>query len=145
MSKQTDILREIVDEDVSRNKLIRILKKENIELRGRFNAPIVCICGSTRFKQLWIDETARLTMAGNIVLPVGVYGYYIKDQITVEEKVMLCRLHRSKIVLCTWVWVLNPNNYIGVGTAAQIEYAESLGRPVRYLLKEFPNYSGPLE
>lgn len=84
-------------------------------------------------------------MEGNIVLPVGVYGYYIKDQLTVEEKVMLCRLHRSKIDLCDLVWVLDPNHYIGEGTMGQIEYAQSLGRPIQYFSEKFDNYEGSLE
>jgi hypothetical protein len=49
------------------------------------------------------------------------------------EKVALDELHKRKIDLADEVLVLNVGGYIGSSTRSEIEYAEKLGRPVRYL------------
>jgi hypothetical protein len=138
------------------------LHKKNIdllaqitELRARFTAPIVCICGSTRFKQAWIWENARLTQEGNIVLAVGLWGH-CKDgggnplglELTDECKIALDALHKRKIDLCDWIWILDVGGYIGDSTRSEITYAIEAGKQVRYLSQEFPDYiepSDPLE
>jgi hypothetical protein len=109
----------------------------------RFTLPIVCICGSTRFKQAWITENARLTGGGNIVLAVGLWGHHEKVYPSHEEKLKLDEIHKRKIDLCDWVWVLDVNSYIGDSTRSEIEYAEKLGKPIRYLSKEYPEYVEP--
>lgn len=114
-------------------------------LRARFTAPIVCICGSTRFKQSWITENARLTREGNIVLAVGLWGHHERQYPDEKTKAMLDDLHKRKIDLCDWVWVLDVGGYIGDSTRSEIEYAERLGRPVRYLSQEFPGYEEPVD
>jgi polyhydroxyalkanoate synthesis regulator phasin len=43
------------------------------------------------------------------------------------------------------VWVLNVGGYVGDSTKSEITYAERLGRPVRYLLDEFPDYTEPVD
>jgi len=115
------------------------------QVEERFNAPIVCICGSTRFKQACIAENARLTQDGNIVLAVGLWGHHERKKPTPEQKQRLDELHKRKIDLCDWVWVLDVGCYIGDSTRSEIKYAESLKKPVRYLSKEFPNYIEPIE
>lgn len=112
---------------------------------ARFTAPIVCMCGSTRFKQSWIAENARLTGEGNIVLAVGLWGHHERQHPDEQTKAMLDNLHKRKIDLCDWVWVLDVGGYIGDSTRSEIEYAEELGRPVRYLSKEFPAYEEPTD
>jgi hypothetical protein len=112
---------------------------------ARFTAPIVCICGSTRFKQSWIAENARLTSAGYIVLAVGLWGHHERVYPDEATKVKLDDLHKRKIDLCDWVWVLDVGGYIGESTRSEIEYAQKLGRPVRYLSREFPGYTEPVD
>lgn len=114
-------------------------------LRSRFTAPIVCICGSTRFKQSWITENARLTGEGNIVLAVGLWGHHERQYPNEKTKAMLDDLHKRKIDLCDWVWVIDVGGYIGDSTRSEIEHAEQLGRPVRYLSQEFPDYEEPVD
>lgn len=113
------------------------------EMKARFTAPIVCICGSTRFKQTWIAENARLTSEGYIVLAVGLWGHHERVFPSPEQKAKLDGLHKRKIDLCDWVWVLDVGGYIGDSTRSEIEYAERLGKPVRYLSQEFPGYVEP--
>lgn len=111
----------------------------------RFTAPIVCMCGSTKFKQTWIAENARLTQEGNIVLAVGLWGHCERKFPTPEVKTKLDDLHKRKIDLCDWVWVLDVGSYIGQSTRSEIEYAKKLGKPIRYLSKEFPDYVEPVD
>ena len=115
------------------------------DLRKRFTAPIVCMCGSTKFKQAWIAENARLTGEGNIVLAVGLWGHHERKHPAPEVKVKLDDLHKRKIDLCDWVWVLDVDGYIGESTRSEIEYAKRLDKPIRYLSKEFSGYKEPVD
>lgn len=101
---------------------------------------IVCLCGSTRFSQAYRDANLRETLAGNIVLSIGcdirsdteVFGHMTIDEI-VMIKDQLDRLHLRKIDLADGILVLNVGGYIGESTAREIAYAQSLGKPIRYL------------
>src|ERR1017187_10437049 len=73
---------------------------EAARLKARFTAPIICMCGSTRFKQTWIMENARLTGEGQIVLAVGLWGHYQQIFPTPNQKEQLDALHKRKIDLC---------------------------------------------
>jgi DNA repair exonuclease SbcCD ATPase subunit len=114
--------------------------QERDKLRGdlrimelRFAAPIVCLCGSVRFKDEYIMQTERFTLEGNIVLSVGLYMPTPAQELHPDVKVKLDWLHKRKIDLCDFVFVINPGNYIGKSTRSEIDYALSLGRPVKYL------------
>jgi hypothetical protein len=115
------------------------------ELEARFTAPIVCMCGSTRFKQTWISENARLTGEGNIVLAVGLWGHHERVFPDEATKQKLDALYKRKIDLCDWVWVLDVGGYIGQSTRSEIEYAASKGKPIRYLNIEYPDYTEPMD
>lgn len=100
---------------------------------------VVCLCGSTRFFQHFMDENYRETMAGNIVLSVGVYSQtqeraHCKNaEINPDLKTRLGELHKRKIDMADEVLVINVGGYIGDSTRSEIEYANSKGKPVRYL------------
>lgn len=122
---------------------VNTLLTEVERLEARFTAPIVCICGSTKFKQAWISENARLTGEGNIALAVGLWGHHERIYPDAATKEKLDNLHKRKIDLCDWVWVLDVGGYIGDSTKSEIEYAAKLGKAVRYLSVEFPEYTEP--
>jgi rubrerythrin len=44
------------------------------------------------------------------------------------------QLHKRKIDLCDEVHVLNVDGYIGESTRSEIDYANYIGKPVRYLI-----------
>lgn len=108
---------------------------------------IVCLCGSTRFGEAFRDENLRLTLAGKIVLSIGcdmrsdaeIFGDATEDELA-RIKADLDALHKRKIDLCDEVLVLNvaspehPHGYIDDSTRSEIDYAEKIGRPVRYLV-----------
>jgi hypothetical protein len=110
------------------------------ERAGRKHRPtIVCLCGSSRFYDEFQEANYRLTMGGEIVLSIGFYPHSKTEHGHGEgvghdsdEKVMLDELHKRKIDLSDYVYVLNVGGYVGGSTRSEIEYAESIGRPVVY-------------
>ena len=101
---------------------------------------IVCLCGSTRFYDMFQAANYDLTMLGKIVLSVGFYPHSKAMHGHGEgvghdsvEKVALDELHKRKIDLADRVYVLNVNGYIGASTRSEIEYAIAHGKPVDYL------------
>lgn len=71
---------------------------------------IVCLCGSTRFKQHWYEQNKRLTYEGKIVLGVGDLDPNAPGTnvpLDPEMKARLDELHKRKIDLADEVFVLN--------------------------------------
>lgn len=99
--------------------------------------PVVCLCGSTRFKQEFTDANFKFTMDNHIVLTVGFFEHSDKDghQPTRDEKRMLNRLHKAKIMMSDFIYVINPGGYIGKSTRSEIEFAEMMGIDVRYMVE----------
>lgn len=122
------------------------VKRERDFLRSRFTRKIVCLCGSTRFYRTFRDFNKRLTLQGIIVLSIGC-EHHSDDElgITDEQKIELDELHKCKIDLADEVFILDVGGYIGSSTRSEIEYAESRGKPIRYLSKEFPGYREPVD
>ena len=42
-------------------------------MEGKY--PVVTLCGSTRFKDQFMEVQKRLTLEGNIVISVGLFGH----------------------------------------------------------------------
>lgn len=99
---------------------------------------IVTLCGSTKFKQEFIQANFRESMAGNIVLSVGLYSHAdcTVYSPTDAEKVALDELHFRKVEICDEVFALNVRGYVGFSTRREVLYAHSLGKPVRWLEPE---------
>lgn len=99
---------------------------------------IVCLCGSTRFYDLFREANFRLTLAGEIVLSIGCdtkSDAYL--HITDDDKIRLDELHRHKIALADWVFVVSDESgYFGPSTAGEIAHAEKLGKPVQFMTPE---------
>ena len=96
---------------------------------------IVVICGSTRFMTEMNQADLRETRAGRIVVKPGgdekSPRELSSDPAEAEAlKVRLDKLHRAKIRLADEVLVVG--DYIGDSTRAEIAYARSLGKPVRF-------------
>lgn len=92
---------------------------------------IVCLCGSTRFKDDFIRVQEELTLAGFIVLSVGVFGY--DRDIDIVTKQHLDNLHKIKIAHSDCIVVINKDNYIGESTRSEIQFATILNKPIFYL------------
>lgn len=96
---------------------------------------VITLCGSTKFKEQFLEQAFSLTMAGAIVLTVGSFGHSDQHKFSRKEKARLDVLHLRKIDLSDSILVLNVGNYIGESTEREIEYALSQGKRVNYLEK----------
>ena len=95
---------------------------------------IITLCGSTRFKEEFISAQKRLTLEGNIVISVGLFGHSGDEEVWIDKtKKMLDDMHLRKIDLADEILVINPGGYIGESTSREIEYAKNTGKPVKYL------------
>lgn len=95
---------------------------------------VVTLCGSTRFKEEFIEAQKRLTLEGCIVISVGLFGHSGDDDVWKPGvKEMLDDMHLRKIDMADEVFVVNPGGYIGESTSREIAYAKSHGKPVCYL------------
>ncbi|WP_245598449.1 hypothetical protein [Glycomyces arizonensis] len=90
---------------------------------------IVCICGSTRFRDDMAEANRKFTLAGTIVLAPAVFQHR-GDAITTDQKRTLDELHLKKIDVADVVFVVDPGSYIGESTRREIAYAESKGKPI---------------
>ena len=99
--------------------------------------PIITLCGSTRFRDTFMEIQKELTLAGYIVISVGCFGHYETGEdvkrIT-ENKEMLDAMHKRKIDMAEAIYVINPGGYIGDSTASEIKYAREHYKKVYYLI-----------
>ncbi len=106
--------------------------------------PIVtCICGSTRFADGHAIARWELERDGSHIclminyLPAWYAEKYMGGSMDHHGEATGCKealdeLHLRKIDLSDEVLVINPADYVGESTAAEIAYAEECGKPVRY-------------
>jgi len=118
---------------VEANALIRYLFRELYKL-----PQIVCLVGSLVEPDAFKVANLQETKAGNIVLVIDT-NLLVTGGITEEDKQRLYKLHKRKIDLCDEV--LCVSRHIGESTRAEIAYAESKGKYIRYAYPE----NDPLE
>ena len=103
--------------------------------------PVITLCGSTRFKDEFMREQKRLTLEGNIVISVGLFGHSGDEEVwdgmdegtLGKTKAMLDDMHKRKIDMADSIFVINVGGYIGESTKSEIEYAIKTGKHVQYL------------
>ena len=95
---------------------------------------VITLCGSTKFKDEFLIEQKRLTLEGNIVISVGLFGHNGDDEVWTENiKKMLDDMHKRKIDMADEIFVINKNGYIGSSTKSEIEYALKTNKKVKYM------------
>ena len=106
--------------------------------------PVITLCGSTRFKDQFLEAQKRLTLEGNIVISVGLFGHSGDDEVLTEgTKEMLDDMHKRKIDMADEIFVINVGGYIGSSTRSEIEYAKSHGKGIRYLEEGAEGFISP--
>ncbi len=103
--------------------------------------PVVTLCGSTRFKNEFMQAQKVLTLAGKIVISVGLFGHSGDEEVwenmdegtLTKTKEMLDDMHKRKIDMADEIFVINKNGYIGDSTKSEIAYAKKTGKKVSYL------------
>ena len=100
------------------------------------NYPVITLCGSTKFKKEFLQVQKELTLAGNIVISVGLFGHSGDNEVWNEgTKEMLDDMHKRKIDMADEIFVINVNGYIGKSTKSEIEYALSKHKIINYLIQ----------
>lgn len=100
------------------------------------NYKVITLCGSTRFKEDFLRVQEELTLQGNIVLSVGLFGHAdnkFDSVITDEIKVMLDDIHKRKIDMSDAIYVINKDGYIGESTGSEIVYAILNNKEIIYM------------
>lgn len=108
------------------------------------NYKIITLCGSTKFKDEFMEVQKILTLTGNIVISIGLFGHSGDSEVWENEpantltktKEMLDDMHRRKIDLSDAIFVINKNGYIGESTRSEIDYAIQTGKEVMFLENE---------
>ena len=89
-------------------------------------------------KHAFMEAQKQLTLKGNIVISVGLFGHSGDDEVWTEgTKEMLDDMHKRKIDMADEIFVINVGGYIGSSTRSEIEYAQATGKPVRYLEADY--------
>lgn len=110
---------------------------------------VITLCGSTRFKDAFMEIQKKLTLEGNIVISVGLFGHsgdhevwegMTEDTLT-QTKLMLDDMHKRKIDMADEIFVVNVGGYIGSSTKSEIEYAKNTGKKIRYLVSVEEEYN----
>ena len=105
------------------------------------NYKVVTLCGSTRFKKEFMEAQKRRTLAGNIVISVGLFGHSGDEEVweqmdegtLTKTKEMLDDMHKRKIDMADGIYVINVGGYIGDSTRSEREYAKAHGKSIEYL------------
>ena len=105
------------------------------------NYKVITLCGSTRFKDAFMEAQKRLTLEGNIVISVGLFGHSGDNEVwenmdegtLTRTKEMLDDMHKRKIDMADEIFVINVGGYIGESTMSEIEYAIATRKEVHYL------------
>jgi hypothetical protein len=98
------------------------------------NYKVITLCGSTKFKEEFMQVQKDLTLKGNIVISVGLFGHSGDNEVWTEgTKEMLDDMHKRKIDMADEIFVINVNGYIGSSTKSEIEYAIKTNKKVNYL------------
>ena len=117
-------------------EVVKLAALKVLVARSSIRPTIVCLCGSTRFMDTLEKINWEKTLAGEIVLSVGISEHLLRPKEEVlgnSVALALDELHKRKIDLADYILVLNVGGYIGASTKSEIEYAEALGKRVDYL------------
>ena len=98
------------------------------------NYKVITLCGSTRFREQYMEVQKRLTLEGSIVISVGLFGHSGDEEVWKPgTKEMLDDMHLRKIDMADEIFVINVDGYIGESTRREIAYAEKTVKKVNYL------------
>ena len=115
---------------------------------------VITLCGSTRFKDECMEAQKWLTLEGNIVISVGLFDRSGDNEVwenmdegtLTKTKEMLDDMHKRKIDMADEIYVINVGGYIGSSTKSEIEYAQTTGKPVRFVIwKKFNSVLAPID
>ena len=124
-----------------RSPIMNLVEDQPTPQPAEGEAKVITLCGSTQFEAEFTEVSQRLTMDGCVVISLGMFSLpdlpdydWIADSADLRGR--LGGLHFQKIRMADEVYIVDPGGYVGESTRREIAYAESLGKPVRYLSRE---------
>ena len=93
---------------------------------------IVTMCGSLKFQKLMMEVAEKMARKGFCVL-TPVFPVPENNPITEEQLQKMKEAHFKRIELSDAILVVKANHYIGNSTNREIEYAQKLGKEIRYV------------
>lgn len=106
---------------------------------------VIVLCGSSRFTDImaacsWLLEKREgvITMGLHLMPYWYCTGKDVPSHLAEHEGVQghMDKLHQRKIDLCDGIFVMDVNHYIGKSTNVEINYAMSLGKPIRWYMDD---------
>ena len=129
------LVRDKIPEEINkiegRKTNYKILDEEEYQKDKKYN--IITLCGSINFRDEFLKVQEKLVLEGNIVFTPNFFDNIKKEEISLETKEMLDKMHKQKIDMSDEIYVINQGGYIGESTKLEIEYAKSKGKKVTYL------------
>lgn len=129
------LVRDKIPEEINkiegRKANYKILDEEEYQKDKKYN--IITLCGSIKFKDEFLKVQEKLVLEKNIVFTPNFFSNISKEEISLETKEMLDKMHKQKIDMSDEIYVINQGGYIGESTKLEIEYAKSKGKKVTYL------------
>ena len=133
--KYNKLVRDKIPEEINkiegRKANYKILDEEEYQKDKKYN--IITLCGSINFRDEFLKVQEKLVLEGNIVFTPNFFDNIKKEEISLETKEMLDKMHKQKIDMSDEIYVINQGGYIGESTKLEIEYAKSKGKKVTYL------------
>ncbi len=120
---------------------MNLMDDKRAPLPAERDAKVITLCGSTKFEAEFAEVNQRLTMEGWVVISLGMFSLpdlpdYDWTVDSSDLKGRLRGVHFQKIRMADEVYIVDPGGYLGESTRQEIAYAESLGKPIRYLSRE---------
>ncbi len=101
---------------------------------------VIVMCGSSKYCDImavtaWIlEKKEKAITMGLHLLPEWYFDNPVSDHLAEHEGVAnsMDELHMRKIDLCDEIFVINYDDYIGESTTNEINYAQKLGKKIRW-------------
>lgn len=100
------------------------------------NYEVITLCGSTKFKDEFIKAQKELTLKGNIVISVGLFGHSGDNEVWNDGvKEMLDDMHKRKIDMADAIMVIDIDGYIGESTKKKSNMQNCKGNLFIFIVK----------
>lgn len=94
----------------------------------------ITLCGSARFKDLFIQVNEQLSKHGHVVYSMASFMAREQQELEADEKETLDLVHLAKILNSdAVVWVTDESDYIGDSTRRELKWAKMLGKDIYHI------------
>ena len=95
---------------------------------------IITLCGSTRFKDEYLDIAQNLALDGHTVVSGNVFEHADEIALNAEQKIRFDNEQKQRISVSDAIFVINKDSYIGESTFSDIDWAQRLKKEIYFLV-----------